>query len=244
MEYKGSSAYDEEPFFQQYISRRTRHNSPNNLIESPIFMKLLDEVNEKVVLDLGCGDGSFGLELLNLGCKLYVGVDGSENMFKLARVKLKGTNHKLHHCNLETFDYPVNQFDIVTSRLVLHYIEDLEHVLGKVYQSLKIGGQFIMSVQHPILTSSSKSTEQGEKRTDWVVDDYFISGRRVEPWIGEKVVKYHRTIEEYFTTLQKAGFIIENLHEGAPDRRFFDSQEEYNRRKRIPLFLIVKCRKG
>ena len=31
--------------------------------------------------------------------------------------------------------------------------------------------------------------------------------------VGGKVIRYHRTIEEYFGTLQGAGFVVENLRE-------------------------------
>ena len=43
----------------------------------------------------------------------------------------------------------------------------------------------------------------------WMVADYFYRGR-IEPWIDKKVVKYHRTIEEYDQPLKEAGFRIED----------------------------------
>lgn len=73
--------------------------------------------------------------------------------------------------------------------------------------------------------------------------DYFNGGERVEPWIDKKVVKYHRTIEEYFQLLKQAGFMIEDIREGAPRAEKFSSESEYKRRKRIPLFLMFSCRK-
>ncbi|BCC04268.1 hypothetical protein BCM0060_0531 [Bacillus cereus] len=81
------------------------------------------------------------------------------------------------------------------------------------------------------------------KRTSWLIDDYFKTGKRVEPWIDQEVIKYHRTTEEYFTLLQQAGFTITNLKEATPNQTYFQSAEEYERRLRIPLFLLFSCRK-
>jgi hypothetical protein len=101
------------------------------------------------------------------------------------------------------------------------------------------GGKFIFSVQHPVLTSSAKSAEGSGRRSDWVVDDYFNEGQRVEPWIGKKVIKYHRTVEEYFQLLLAAGFMVKDLREGTPRPENFSSLEEFERRMRIPLVLMV-----
>jgi hypothetical protein len=82
------------------------------------------------------------------------------------------------------------------------------------------------------------------KRKDWIVDDYFLTGKREEPWMGSLVVKYHRTIEEYFTLLVQAGLAVERLKEASPEASSFREKTEYERRKRIPLFLLFSCRKA
>ena len=73
------------------------------------------------------------------------------------------------------------------------------------------------------------------------MDDYFEEGERQEPWIDKIVVKHHRTIESYFSALTKAGFRVTGLQEGMPKRQYFQSDEEYLRRKRIPVILAFSC---
>jgi GNAT superfamily N-acetyltransferase len=60
---------------------------------------------------------------------------------------------------------------------------------------------------------------------------------------GGTVIKYHRTIEDYFKGLQKAGFIIECLRESKPREENFHNLETYKRRMKIPLFLFIKGKK-
>ena len=243
MSYKGSEVYDQEAFFQHYTARRERQESPNERIESPVFKELLGDVTGQAILDLGCGHGSFGNELLQQGCQSYHGVDGSKNMVNAANVNLEGTNSTIYHSSLESWDFPEESYDTVISRLVFHYIDDVQSIFNHVHATLKDEGRFVFSVQHPVLTSSIESAARSPKKSNWIVDEYFETGKRVEPWIEEEVVKYHRTVENYFRLLKKAGFSIEDIRECAPQREQFDSEEEYKRRKRIPLFLVFSCRK-
>jgi SAM-dependent methyltransferase len=243
MEYRGASAYNDDQFFENYITRRNREVSPNNIIEIPILLEMIGDVKGKKVLDLGCGDAKFGVELLQKRCISYDGVEGSENMVKEATKNLSGIEGKVHLSSMETWDFKAKQYDLVVSRLALHYIADLKEVFQGVHNTLADNGKFIFSVQHPVLLSSIKSADASASKSDWIVDDYFKSGERVEPWIDKKVVKYHRTIEEYFQLLKLVGFKINDIREGTPRIEHFSSEIEYERRMRIPLSLMFSCEK-
>ncbi|CAM3722238.1 class I SAM-dependent methyltransferase [Mesobacillus thioparans] len=243
MEYRGASAYEEEEFFKNYMKRRTRPESPNNSIEKPILLELIGNVNGKKIFDLGCGDAEIGVELLGRDAEAYVGLEGSENMARVGVEHLKGTAGQVLHSTMEEWRPQAEEYDLVISRFALHYLEDLGSVFTKVHDSLMPGGRFVFSVQHPVLTASSKSAEGSGRRTDWVVDDYFNQGERAEPWIGEKVIKYHRTVEGYFKLLLETRFMVEDLREGTPKAENFSTREEYERRMRIPLVLMFACRK-
>ena len=244
MEYRGSFAYEEQEFLNNYLKRRSRPDSPNNAIEEPIMNRLLGNLENKHILDLGCGDGQYGKEIIKKEATAYTGVEGSSLMIDLARRNLAGTDAALINSSMENFDFPANEYDIVVSRMALHYIEDVNSLFGSIYNAMKDGAKFLFSVQHPLTTASFKSKSGGERRSDWIVDDYFEQGARQEPWIGKTVVKYHRTIEFYFTALTAARFRIEALEEGNPERANFVEEEEYERRKRIPIILVFSCLKG
>ncbi|MED3793581.1 class I SAM-dependent methyltransferase [Niallia alba] len=243
MAYHGSSVYDNEQFFENYRARRNRDTSPNNSIERPILFELLGEVKGKSILDLGCGDAKFGIELLEKGAENYTGVEGSKRMFDEASSYLNGTNGYVNHSTLEEWNFTNSKTDLVVSRLVFHYIKDLHKIFQAVYNNLNDNGKFVFSVQHPLLLSSIESATSSEKRTNWIVDNYFSMGERTEPWIGKDVVKYHRTIEEYVRMLKQAGFKVTDLREGMPKQEHFQHEKEFERRKRIPLFLILSCEK-
>lgn len=243
MEYRGASVYDQENFFSNYMKRRDRKDSPNNAIESPIIYELLGDFQNKRILDLGCGDASFGKELLNQGAAFYTGVEGSQQMVECAELQLANENGTIHHETMESYTYPTEKFDIVTSRFAIHYVSDVHLLFQNVHKTLKDHGKFVFSVQHPLTTSSFISKQTGDKRGNWIVDDYFLEGERKEPWIEQIVVKYHRTTEHYFKALAQSGFSVVDLREGTPKRELFTNDEEFERRLRIPVVLAFSCTK-
>lgn len=244
MEYKGSLAYDEQDFLESYLKRRSRPDSPNNAIEGPIINGLLGNPETANILDLGCGDGQFGKQLLEKGVMAYTGVEGSAAMINLARKQICGTRTTLIHSAMENYEFPEKEYDIIISRMALHYIEDLNALFQSISKAMKDDAKFIFSVQHPLTTASFKSKSGRERKGDWIVDDYFEQGVRKEPWIGKTVIKYHRTIEFYFNALITAGFRIEALKEGTPEKANFSKEQEFNRRKRIPVILVFSCTKS
>lgn len=235
----GPEFYDDEEVFATYASRRARIDGPNESLEKPIFNELMGDLTGLRILDLGCGNAAFGLEALQQGCQSYLGIDGSHKMMQAAKEKLAGTPGKAVRATIETWNYPPKQFDLVTSRLALHYVQEIEPVFARIYQALVEGGRFIFSIEHPVITSCDRAWQQTDGvRQDWIVDNYFETGTRITKWMGGDVIKYHRTIEDYFVALRSAGFLVDALRESRPQEARFRDIATYERRKRIPLMLF------
>jgi SAM-dependent methyltransferase len=163
-------------------------------------------------------------------------------MFNIARQMFADTSGKVRHESIETWRAKGEQVDLVSSRLALNYVENLKPVFQEIYQALRPGGRVIISVEHPVITSNFASLAAG-RRTTWLVDNYFKSGARVHTWLGNEVTKYHHTLEEYFDLVTDAGLELERVRESCPQKDNFHSEEEYERRLRIPLFLFIVGRK-
>lgn len=190
------------------------------------------------VADLGCGDADVGRVLLDAGCH-YLGVDGSANMVRAARATLSGMSADVVQGDIEDFEAASESVDLVISRLALHYVEDLGAVLRACRACLAPGGRIVFTVVHPVISSHDAWASTDELRTSWVVDDYFVAGPRRQDWLGGMVVWHHRTIEDYVTELGGAGFAMTALRECGPRRDRFADAEEFGRRSRIPLFLLL-----
>ena len=236
---QGPDFYDDEAVFHTYMSRREdRVDSPNEVLEKPVFDELAGDLSGLRILDLGCGSAGFGLEALERGCRSYLGIDGSQRMVEAARERLAGSRATVEHASIETWTYPREQFDLVASRLALHYVAEIQPLFARIYQALVHGGRFIFSVEHPVITSCDRAWQHSGPRQDWIVDDYFETGPRQTRWMGGEVIKYHRTVEQYFLALRQAGFGVDALRESRPQRAWFRDAATFERRKRIPLMLF------
>jgi SAM-dependent methyltransferase len=238
----GPAFYDDLEAFAAYWASRERPDNPNNALEQPILRELAGDLHDRRILDLGCGAAMFGRHAFDQGCRSYVGVEASRNMVAAARETLAGTSGRIEHAAMETRSYREAAFDLVVSSLALHYVADLETVFAGVHRALVDGGRFVFSVEHPVITSCARGWDGGP-RQDWIVDDYFDVGPRQTSWLGGEVIRQHRTIEDYVSALQAAGFILDRLRESRPQRERFADEAEYERRKRIPLFLFLACYK-
>jgi len=243
MKYKSFSVYDDAAFFEKYIQKRNLGNAPNERIEKPIMDELIGNVQGKNILDLGCGDGNYGRELLDKGAEAYTGIEGSKNMSNLAIEKLSGTNSKIIHQDIVDSNFGVEKYDLVLSRLVLHYIVDLTSLLQKIERSMIRNGYFVCSLEHPVITSCYDAYHSKAKRKNWIVDNYFTSGERVNTWNGKDVIKYHKTLEEYWSLFKQSNFDIIEIRESKPIESNFEDINDFQRRNRIPLFIFFKLMK-
>lgn len=237
----GPEFFDDDEMFKSYWQHRKRADNPNDAIEKPILLELIGNVKYADVLDLGCGAGEFGNLLLDLGCQSYTGIEASSKMVAEAKTVLVSDKAQVIESNIETYHYPKNQYHLIVSRLALHYVDDLQHLFSILHPALKLGGRLVFSVEHPVMTCHNESLEKSGKRSNWIVDNYFRTGQRQAKWMGKDVIKYHRTIEDFFLILQHTGFTILSLRESKPRPENFHDPSEYQRRQRIPMFLFFSA---
>lgn len=238
---RGGAFYDNPEVFAAYNEPRATISDPTAVMEEPAFLDELGLVDGLSIVDLGCGDASLGRALLDAGCRRYLGVDGSANMVQAANANLGDGAGEIRRADIEDFTAPPASFDVVVSRLALHYVDDIEPVLRACHDCLTPVGRIVFTVTHPVVTSHDARSTTNELRADWVVDRYFDRGPREQHWLGGTVTWHHRTIEDYVRALTTAGFHITALRECAPRHDRFDDDEEFKRRSRIPLFLLLSA---
>jgi SAM-dependent methyltransferase len=239
-----SAFYDDDALFATYLAHRQQADNPPDALERPVFLDLVGSLVGLRILDLGCGVAAFGRTALEQGCQSYVGVEASGKMVAAAQQTLAGSTGTVFHATIEAWNYPEAAFDLVVSRLALHYVADFRAVCANVARALAAHGRLIFSIEHPVLTCCARNWQTSPGSQEWIVDNYFESGPRKTVWLGGEVIRYHRTIEEYFGILQQTGFVVEYLRESCPRHAWFADQARYEQHTRIPLFLFFAARKG
>lgn len=234
--------YDDKDFFEQYSHMDRSEKGLAGAGEWHILKKMLPDFTHKRVLDLGCGFGWHCRYAVDNGADYVLGIDLSHKMIEGARQRNNSPKIEYKCMAIEDYDYPPGSFDIVISSLAFHYLESFDDICRKIYKCLTPQGKFIFSVEHPVFSAYGNQDwyyDAEGNRLHWPVDNYFIEGRRNAVFLGENVVKYHRTLTTYINSLLIAGFKIKDLNEPMPDNEMLKTIPGMKDELRRPIFLIV-----
>ena len=232
--------YDNDTFYKNYYELRKNNEGFNQYIEEPAIQKLLPNLENLNILDVGCGFGLFSQKIIKSGFKSYLGIDISQKMISEAE-KLSNDKVKFINCALEDFDYPKDAFNLIFSSLCFHYVKDIEPIFTHISKSLTPDGCFIFSVEHPVCTALLQGWHTNETKSHWPVDNYFQESERKQAWFVDNLIKYHRTIETYVTFLAANNFLITDLLEPCPTRQNLQQRDSLRDHTRRPAILVIKA---
>lgn len=122
---------------------------------------VLPDFTGKRVLDLGCGYGWHCRYAAEHGAKTVLGIDTSAKMLAEAAMMTHDQPIVYQQMDMQAIDQLPGSFDVILSSLAIHYIADYAGLVQKISAKLPVGGQFIMSVEHPFLRL--KVTRHGSK---------------------------------------------------------------------------------
>ena len=74
------------------------------------------------------------------------------------------------------------------------------------------------------------------------VDNYYYEGQRQAIFLGEEVIKYHRTLTTYLNTLLEKGFELQHVIEPKPPKDMMDLPGMKDEMRR-PMMLLISARK-
>lgn len=203
------------------------HDIFNDYFGIPYFVGQLPNINGKVVLDAGCGEGRSTRAIYKEGSNV-IGVDISPKMLDFARLQERPNNNKIKYiesscdflCKNES-----NSIDIVTSYMSLMDMPNIDQVFGEFARVLKSDGEIFMMVRHPCFFTRGFSilkTSTGQ-RSKLTVSDYFGNS----PYINKfsfpghskaslDIIRFPYKLSTYISLLIKNGFVISDLQEPVP----------------------------
>lgn len=96
-------------------------------------VRQLTDLKEKNVIDVGCGDGTYTLELAGMGPDHVLGVDAAEEAINCARKKAKGiSNVSFEVVDILNIQPPEKRYDVAIIRGTLHHLHDVEGAIAKI----------------------------------------------------------------------------------------------------------------
>lgn len=97
------------PNLEQYLT-------PANIAADILFIAhQFNDINNKTVVDLGCGTGIFSIGAKIIGAKKVIGVDIDNNSIEIAKIYSKKNNHKIQFLNID-----INEFNKKCDTIIMN----------------------------------------------------------------------------------------------------------------------------
>jgi ubiquinone biosynthesis O-methyltransferase len=114
-------------------------------LERSAMLGLIGDVSGKQILDIGCGDGDFAIELARRGARV-TGVDVSSEMIAAASAKADaaGLQVSFEIADARQLPFPSEAFDVIVAMTVLCFVPDASPVFHEVARVLRPGGRLVI----------------------------------------------------------------------------------------------------
>jgi len=226
--------YNDKEFVNSYANK-IEYNSHNALYERPAMLSLLPDVCGKKVLDSGCGPGVYADWLVNKGA-IVTAIDYSDEMISIVKERIgnKATiikanlNHELGFLRDE-------EFDVVLSSMLVHYIKNWNNLFSEFNRILKKNGALIFSTGHPIMDFQL-----------FPDGNYFETELVTELWpsYNKEIKFFRRPLGDVFKILKETDFKFDELLEPLPleecRERFPDSYKKLSTKPWFICFRAIK----
>jgi ubiquinone biosynthesis O-methyltransferase len=145
---KNSPAVQELPGLGPEVYERWRASTLGAITEelqSSLLLRLIGDVTSKAVLDVGCGDGTFAIELARRGA-IVAAVDASSEMIASARKRADVDSLRIRFdvAAAQNLPFPAASFDVVIAKTVLCFVDDAAPVFVELARAIRPGGRLVI----------------------------------------------------------------------------------------------------
>ncbi|GAP97213.1 class I SAM-dependent methyltransferase [Leptolyngbya sp. NIES-2104] len=222
----------------------------NRILNSdPVLWQFVGDVNERLVLDAGCGTGYLSRQLAQKGA-IVTGIDLSSEMIALAQQKSAGSSIDFHQdsCS-ELRTLPDEDFDLLVSNYVLMDLPDLEEAIQAFYRVLKPGGVAVLVFSHPCFDQGAAVLHDDRSIIYHWKESYFGRQKRQDlPWkhFTSDFIWFHRPLSDYWKAFKAAGFDVIDFEEPRlkGDRAHLaKNEQELFKCQNLPYSVVFKLSK-
>ncbi len=233
-------------------NRKNKRSHSKEYIEKPSVYEVIGDIRNNDVLVLGCGSGVECDELLQKGARKVHGIDNAKGLIEIAQKEYSKCTFSCE--DIRSFAVKKESYDVCIASLVMHYIPEWQEAFSRVWQSLRPGGIFVMSLNHPVKFgaeivrgaeySAMLGYEKGKSGVR-VYGDYINKRKIKDTWLGGLEVEfYHQSIEDILKEVLRSQFKFVSLSEPKPiERAQKEDPEFYEIHSKIPQFLVVTLQK-
>ncbi len=214
--------------FNEFYSNQEAHISTDTFL-SVITDQLISGIENKKVLDLGCGAGKDAIFYVQRGF-IYSGVDASSKMCALAKED-KNVFDIRNESFSQKMSFKDKEFGLIVSKYAIQTALDIEPIYNETYRILDDKGIFAFLVVHPMRQFIEKKKQGKDYFKKELVESIIFDGKIT-------VTETSHTLTEYFNYDFLNKFSLINVKEGYD----FPASEQIDG-DIYPTFLILVAQK-
>ncbi len=228
-------------------NRKNKRSHSKEYIEKPAVHEAVGDIHDADILVLGCGSGVECDELMQRGARSVHGIDNAKGLIEIAQKEYPRCTFSCE--DIRSFSVQKEKYDVCIASLVMHYVPEWKETFSRVWQSLRSGGIFVMSLNHPVKFganivrgaeySALLGYEKGKSGVR-VYGDYLHKRKIKDIWLGGLEVEfYHQSIEDILKEVFRSEFTLVALTEPRPiERAQKEDPEFYEIHSKIPQFFL------
>ena len=249
--------------FAAYWNERAGDNGEayKQYVLDPLMFGLVRGFKDKIVLELGCGNGYLASKFLEQSPKRVIMMDISEHNLDYARARCRDLRVSfLRQDATAPWALESSSANIVYSNMMLNEVENIKTPIMEAFRILQDKGVFVFSVTHPawdlFIYAQEKTGQPSKKITG--LGGYFRRGyakflmggdSKTNPDLKKKygqefeVEHYQRPVADYFEQLVGAGFTVNHLLEPELTPELLRNNPRFADYADNPVGLVFYCTK-
>jgi len=250
------SAYQNKKFANYWNKRAGESGEAyKQYVLDPLMLSFID-IQNKVILELGCGNGYLAKKLLEKNPKKVILMDISKYNIQFAKERICYDRVEFIITDA-TLSWPIsdNSVDIIYSNMMLNEVSNINTPIKEAFRVLKKKGSFIFSVTHPswdlFVFAQEKCGKESKKIKE--LGGYFRRGyakyimgsdSKTKPELSREfnqdfeVEHFQRPLSDYFTELIKNGFSVDKILEPELTKELLKYNPRFVEYKDHPIGLI------
>lgn len=217
-------------------------NLTKKLYHDPYFFSLIPKLTNQKILDIGCGNGYMLRELESQ--KTKCDLTGTDLKSMLEKVNSQTSSSiKFVPADSHKLPFPDEEFDIVTSSLMFHWVDGLSSIAKEIYRVLKKDGQFITSNINPRTFHVGDWKNIDTAKPEYVINKDIYKEQQFEVYLNKTVgplTYYMRPALVYKQIFEETGFRNVLIHEPLlENERILKEYPKLTKYKFHPLYLFM-----
>jgi SAM-dependent methyltransferase len=235
-------------FASEWIARSEEHrdDAREGLLDD-WMLKIVGDVTDLQVIDLGCGEGRFCRMLAHRGAETF-GVDLQTAFVAYADAR-KGPRERYEVGDMQKLDGVSSEsFDLAVAYITLVDVPDQRAAINEAFRVLRPAGRFVVCNVSPMASAWADHgpwhVDERGANVHFVLDGYANEGPRRLVWVsGHEITNFHRMLSTTVNDFLGAGFVLRRLHEPVPTQDQIARHPENRDMTRVPIFTIYELEK-